>query len=104
MTLWFAVLATGIGCYALKYAGLAVPPQVLDRPRVRRYAELVPAALLSALVAVQAAASGQSLVVDVPRLAGLGAAVVALLLRAPFLAVLLVAAAVAAGLRAIGLG
>ena len=36
------------------------------------------------------------------RLAGLAAAVVALLLRAPFLVVLLVAAAVAAGLRALG--
>lgn len=104
MTVWFAVLATGIGCYALKYAGLTVPRQVIDRPRVRRFAELVPVALLSALIAVQTFASGQALVADGPRLAGLGAAVVALLLRAPFLVVLVVAAGVAGGLRALGLG
>ena len=53
MTLWIAVVATGLGCYGLKLAGLA-------------------------------------------------AAVVALLLRAPFLVVLLVAAVVTAGLRYLG--
>lgn len=104
MTVWVVVLVTGIACYALKYAGLAVPRRVIDRPRVRRFAAAVPVALLSALVAIQAAASGQTLVVDAPRLAGLGAAVVALLLRAPFLVVLVVAAGVAAGLRALGVG
>lgn len=104
MTVWIAVLVTGIACYALKYAGLAIPRPVIDRPRVRRFAAAVPVALLSALVAIQAAASGQALVVDAPRLAGLGAAVVALLLRAPFLVVLMVAAGVAAGLRALGAG
>lgn len=103
MTVWIAVLVTGAACYALKYAGLAAPPRVLARPAVRKFAELVPVALLSALVAVQAVAAGQALVIDVPRLAGLGAAVVALLLRAPFLVVLAVAAAVAAGLRVLGL-
>jgi branched-subunit amino acid transport protein len=75
---------------------------VLDRPLVRRFAELVPVALLAALTAVQTAAAGQSLSVDPARLAGLGAAVIALLLRAPFLAVIVAAAGTAAALRALG--
>ncbi|WP_433324984.1 AzlD domain-containing protein [Spirillospora sp. CA-294931] len=100
MNVWIAVIATGLGCYALKLGGLVTPQRVLDDPRVRRFTELVPVALLTALIAVQAlAADGPRLEFDAPRMAGLGAAVAALLLRAPFLVVLAVAAAVTAGLR-----
>jgi branched-subunit amino acid transport protein len=99
MTLWIAIVATGLGCYGLKLAGMLLPSRALARPRVRRFAELVPVALLTALVAVQALAHGRALTLDGPRLAGLSAAVIALLLRAPFLVVLAVAAAVTAGLR-----
>lgn len=101
--LWIAVLATAAGCYALKLAGLTVPERVLGNPRVRHFADLVPVALLVALAAVQVATSGQSIVADPARLAGLGAAVVALLLRAPFLAVIIIAAGTTALLRAAGL-
>lgn len=101
--LWIAVLVTAAGCYALKLAGLTVPERVLDRRRVRRFAELVPVALLAALSAVEVATAGHSLVLDPARLAGLAAAVVALLLRAPFLAVIVVAAAATALLRAAGI-
>jgi branched chain amino acid efflux pump len=96
--MWAAVLVTALGCYAIKLAGLSVPPRVLEHPRVERIADLLPVALLSGLVAVQVFASGQSLVVDA-RLAGLAAAVVALLLRAPFIVVVAVAALTAALLR-----
>lgn len=99
MTLWIAVIATGLGCYVLKLAGLLLPPRVLDRPGMRRFADLLPVALLTALVAVQALANGRTLELDPPRLAGLAAAVIALLLRAPFLAVLAIAAAVTAVVR-----
>ncbi len=99
---WIAVLATAGGCYALKLAGLTVPRRLLDNARMRRFAELVPIALLAALIAVQVATSGQSLVLDPARLAGLAAAVLALLLRAPFLLVIVAAAGTAAGLRALG--
>ena len=100
--IWVAVLVTAAGCYALKLTGLVVPKGVLSNPRVRRFAELVPIALLAALVAVQSFAVGQSRTIDPARLAGLGAAVVALLLRAPFLVVVVVAAGTAAVLRALG--
>ena len=96
--IWTAVLACGIGCYLLKLAGLSVPASVLERPVVRRVADLMPVALLAALVAVQVVADGTRLVLDA-RLAGLGAAVVLLLLRAPFLVVVVGAAATAALLR-----
>lgn len=99
---WIAVLATAAGCYAFKLAGLTVPQRVLASPRVRRFAELVPVALLAALSAVQVATTGHAFDLDPARLAGLGAAVVALVLRAPFLVVIVVAAAAAAGLRAAG--
>jgi len=100
---WIAVLATAAGCYALKLAGLTVPQRVLASPRVRRFAELVPVALLMALSAVQAATSGHAFALDPARLAGLGATVVALLLRAPFLLVIVAAAGTAAALRAAGI-
>jgi branched-subunit amino acid transport protein len=100
---WVAVLATAAGCYALKLAGLTVPQRILASSRVRRFAELVPVALLAALSAAQTATSGQAFDLDPARLAGLGAAVAALLLRAPFLVVIVAAAATAAALRAAGI-
>jgi len=95
---WLAILGAGVGCYLLKLAGLSLPARVLEHPRVERVADLIPVALLAALVAVQVFASGTSLTIDA-RAAGLAAAVVALLLRAPFLVVVFVAAATAALLR-----
>jgi branched-subunit amino acid transport protein len=99
MTLWWTIAAVCAGCYALKLAGLAAPRRVLDHPVVRRFAELVPLALLSALIAVQTFADNGALVLDPARTAGLGAAVVALLLRAPFLVILASAAVVTALVR-----
>ncbi len=59
-------------------------------------------ALLAALIATNTLASGQQLVVDA-RLLGVAAAGVALLLRAPVIAVVAVAAIVTALARAAGL-
>ncbi|MDX6308604.1 MAG: hypothetical protein QOI06_1650 [Nocardioidaceae bacterium] len=95
---WAAIIVTAVGCYLLKLAGLSMPERVLDHPMVRRVADLIPVALLSALVAVQAFSSGQSLTIDA-RLAGVGAGLVALLCRAPFLVVVAVAAVTTALLR-----
>lgn len=99
--IWTAVLVAGVGCYLLKLAGLSVPRSALDRPLVQRVADLMPVALLSALIGVQVFADGHDLTVDA-RVLGLGAAVVALLLRAPFIVVVVVAAATAAVARLIG--
>jgi branched-subunit amino acid transport protein len=96
--MWVAILATGVGCYLLKLAGLSVPTKVLERPVVERIADLMPVALLSALIGVQVFASGQRLVVDA-RAVGLGVAFVALLFRAPFIVVVFLAAGSAALVR-----
>jgi branched-subunit amino acid transport protein len=88
--LWAVVLAGSVGCYLLKLAGLSVPAAWVQRPAVTRVVEFVPAALLAALVAVQAASSEGALVLD-GRLVGLAVAAVALALRAPFIVVLLLA-------------
>lgn len=100
--IWLAVIVCGLGCYLLKLAGLSVPPRVLEHPLVERIADLLPVALLAALIGVQVFAApgdhGQHLVIDA-RLAGLGVAFVALVLRAPFLVVVVLAAAAAAVLR-----
>ncbi|HYF72703.1 MAG TPA: AzlD domain-containing protein [Nocardioides sp.] len=93
--MWLAVLGTAAGCYLLKLGGLSVPPRVLERPLVERVADLIPVALLSALVAVQVVARGHEIVVDA-RALGLIVAVVLLLARAPFLVVVFGAALVAA--------
>lgn len=100
--IWAAVLGCALGCYLLKLAGMSVPEKVVSRPAVRRTSDLLPVVLLAALVAVQTLAvptgDGSALGLDA-RLAGLAAAVVALLLRAPFIVVVLVAAVTAALLR-----
>jgi Branched-chain amino acid transport protein (AzlD) len=96
--IWTAVVVASVGCYLLKLAGLSVPPRVLERPVVERIADLIPVALLAALVAVQVFGSGPQLALDA-RTVGLGVAVVLLLLRAPFLVVVFGAALAAALLR-----
>ena len=95
-----AIVVTCIGCYVLKVAGLSVPERWLSAERVQAVAILLPITLLAGLTAVQVVASGESLHPDA-RLAGLGAAFVCLKLKAPFIVVVLVAAGVAAGLRAL---
>ena len=92
---WAVVLAGSLGCYLLKLAGLSVPAAWVEQPWVSRVVDFVPAALLAALVAVQVATSGSSLVVD-GRLVGLAVAAVALALRAPFIVVLVLAGAAGA--------
>ncbi len=99
MRIWILVGATIAGCYLLKLAGYLVPARVLEAPRIRRLVELLPVALLAALVVVEAVADGRHLQVDGPRLAGFTAAAIAVWRRAPFLVVIVVAAAVAALLR-----
>ncbi len=96
--MWTAIIFAGVGCYLLKLAGLSVPPRILERPLVGRVADLIPVALLAALVGVQTFSREQSLVLDA-RAAAFGVAAVLLLLRAPFLVVVFGSAAFAALLR-----
>jgi branched-subunit amino acid transport protein len=96
--IWGGLLVACLACYGFKLAGLSLPQRWLEDSRVQRTVPLIPVALLAALVATQTFATGRHLVLDV-RAAALGVAVVAVLLRAPFLAVVVAAAATAALLR-----
>ena len=98
--IWAAVLVASAGCFALKLAGWSVPARWLAGERLQRAALLLPAALLAALVAVQAFAGDRALVLDA-RAAGLGVGALLLALRAPFLLVVVAAAGTAAVLRAV---
>jgi hypothetical protein len=97
-TIWVTVLAGSAVCLALKLAGHVVPGTWAAHPRVARTAALVTVAL----VAVQTVASGRELVIDA-RLPALAVAAVALVLRAPFIVVVVLAALTAALLRAAGM-
>ncbi|MGH2418542.1 MAG: AzlD domain-containing protein [Candidatus Limnocylindria bacterium] len=98
---WVIVLAVGAGTIAIKAAG---PVLLGGRPlpeRVQGVVALLAPALLAALVATAALGSGQQLVLDA-RIIGLGAATLAILLRAPILLVVIVAAAAASLARLVG--
>jgi len=98
--IWAGVLVASVACYGLKLAGLSLPQRWLQDTRVQRTVPLIPVALLAALVATQTFSTGQHLVLDV-RAAALGVALIAVLLRAPFLVVVVAGAATAALLRLI---
>ena len=97
---WTAVLVVGLSTIAIKAAGPVLAGERELPLGASRVLNLLAPALLAALVATQAFASDESLVLD-ERGAGLLAGAVAILLRAPLLVVVLVAAATAAGLRAL---
>ena len=96
---WTAVLLAAVGCFLLKLAGWSVPARWLERERLRSAALLLPVPLLAALVVVQTVAGSDGRLVLDARAAGLAVAAVLVLLRAPFLLVVLAAAATAALLR-----
>jgi len=98
--IWTAVLAASLGCFLLKLAGWSVPARWLERERLQRAAVLLPVPLLAALVVVQAFGGERDLRLDA-RAAGLAVGAVLVLLRAPFLLVVVAAAATAALLRAL---
>lgn len=98
-TVWIVVGVVGVVTICCKGAG----PVLLGRrtlpPRALGVVSLVAPVMLAALVVVQAVGGDHELVVNGPRLAGLGAAALALLRGASLLLVMVVAAVVAAVLR-----
>jgi branched-subunit amino acid transport protein len=97
---WLCVLVVGLATVALKASGPVLAAGRELPAGAARVVDLLAPALLAALVATQAFATDEELVID-ERAAGLVAAGVAIVLRAPLLVVVLVAAATAAGLRAL---
>lgn len=102
MTLWTGVILAATLCLALKGLGYLVPASALEAPRPSRITDLLPVALLAALVGVQTFADGQAVVLDA-RLPALLVAAALLWLRQSFLVVVIAAAVTAGLLRLVGL-
>ncbi|HEY9496249.1 MAG TPA: AzlD domain-containing protein [Intrasporangium sp.] len=102
MSMWVALLIAAAIAFGLKLVGYLVPADLLAEPHVKRVTAALPVALLAALVAIQTLTGpGGAWTLDA-RLAAVGVAVVALILRAPFIVVVVLGAATAALLRLAG--
>jgi branched-subunit amino acid transport protein len=98
---WPALLALSAISYVLKALGPVFAGGRELGARLRLTLDLVAVPLLAALILTQTVATGNDLVLDA-RLPALAVAAVLVWRRAPFLVVVLAAAATAALLRALG--
>ncbi|MFT3853627.1 MAG: AzlD domain-containing protein [Ilumatobacteraceae bacterium] len=97
---WWFIVVLAAGCYAFKVIGLIVVGDRTMPPPVARCLALIPAAMISALVALNTFSTGHDLVIDA-RAAGVTAAIVAAWRRAPLIVVVVLGAAVTAIVRAL---
>jgi uncharacterized membrane protein len=100
--MWFWIIVACVVAFLTKLLGYLVPRRWLTNPRIARMAGTLTIGLLASLTVVNTVATGQHLELD-SRLGALAAAAIALLLKAPFLVVVLAGALAAAGLRLLGL-
>ena len=96
-----SIVALAVGAWGQRLAGaFLVGPLLSRRPVLARAASLIPAAVVMAVIAQLSIARGRDLVIDA-RLAGVAVAGLLVWRRAPFIVVVVAAAAVTAALRAI---
>lgn len=100
--MWPPVLIASLLCYAEKLAGYLLPEHVLNRRAVHHVAALLPVALLTGIVTVQALGAKQSLVLDA-RMPGMAVALVLMARRTNFLVMVVCASAATAIVRHFGL-
>jgi branched-subunit amino acid transport protein len=98
---WPAVLALAAGTYLLRLTGLLLRGRVGIPARVERLLDLGATALLVALVATAALTDGEGFA-GWARPAGVAAGALLAWCRAPFVLVVVLAAATTAGLRLLG--
>jgi uncharacterized membrane protein len=103
MMMLAALVVLAVGTYLMKSAGPLTAAGRELPSRVRDLADLVPAALLAALVANQTVVDVAGMTLDA-RVAGVAVAALAVALRAPFALVVLVGAGTTALVRAAGWG
>ena len=97
---WAAILALAAASYALKALGAVLVGDREIRAPVRAVLDLAPVPLLAALILTQTISTDGAYAADA-RLPALGVAALLVWRRAPFLVVVLAAAATAALLRAV---
>lgn len=104
MSSWVAIIAASAAVFSWKYLGHLVPRKFLESKFLQKLAGYLTIALLAGLVGVQTftaknSSTGAPEVVFDARVLALLVAMVLLKLRAPFLVIVLAAAATAALLR-----
>lgn len=95
----------GLACliaFGTKVLGFLVPETLLDSPAIRNGSAAATVGLLTALVMANTFGSGQQLVLDA-RVVALVAAAIALVLRVPFIGVVVVGTVAAALARLAGM-
>ena len=98
---WTLILSLGAVAYFLKLLGAVIIGQRSMPVALQRCLLLIPAALLSALIAKDTFTSGQSIVVDA-RVAGLSVAALLSWRRAPFAVIVVAGVGATALVRALG--
>ncbi|MGF1598675.1 MAG: AzlD domain-containing protein [Acidimicrobiales bacterium] len=99
---WLVVILLTLGAAGQRLLGMYAIGSLLERrPVVRDLADLLPAAVVTALVAQLTLSTAGELTVDA-RAAGLAVAGVLVWRRAPFVVIVVAAAATTALLRAVG--
>jgi uncharacterized membrane protein len=95
---WTLIALLALGAYAFKFAGLVVIGSRTLPLRFERCLNLIPAAVISALIVKDTLTMGHDVTVDA-RAAGIAVAIVAAWRRAPLIVVIVAAAAVTAVVR-----
>lgn len=99
MNLWIGIFVAAALVYSWKIFGYLLPVKLLEKPKITRTVATLTVSLLSALFGLQAVISGNQIQFDA-RIPALIVAGLLLIIRAPFIVVVAVAAAVAALVRA----
>ena len=97
---WWVIAALAVGAYGFKAIGLLAFDARPPSPRIVAALALLPPALLGALIVVQTVAVDTSITLDA-RAVGVAAGAMAAWRKAPFIVVLVVAAAATAAVRAL---
>jgi branched-subunit amino acid transport protein len=100
-SVWIVIALVGAATIALKAVGPVILGGRALPQSLNSVVFLLAPALLGALVVTQAVGGDRQIVLD-DRLVGIGAAVVAIALRLPLIAVVVIAATVTAAVRALG--
>jgi hypothetical protein len=94
------VILASLAVFSWKILGYLIPQKWITEG-IRQFSERVTVVLLSALVAVQTFVSANQVEFDA-RVPALGMAAILFALKVPYIVVVIAAAAVAGGLRALG--
>ena len=95
------VIIASLAVFSWKMLGFLIPQKWIT-DGIRAFSERVTVVLMTALVAVQTLVTGNQVEFDA-RVPALGVAAILFALKVPYIVVVIVAAATAAGLRLLGL-